>query len=108
MKSWSVNKLHCYIFVGMFLVAQLIAIAHAPAHTLELIQAAYGISDDGSLAQESCSICLAADYLDNGNVESLSNALSYSPTPLVVNDIINEGCLSLYSLYLARAPPVFS
>jgi len=108
MKGWSVNKLHCYIFVGMFIVAQIIAIAHAPAHTLELIQAAYGLSDDGQLVEESCSICLAADHLDSGNVESSSQALLYSPVFLVASSVINGVNLPLYSLYIARAPPTFS
>ena len=108
MKGWSVNKLHCYLFVGMFLVAQLIAIAHAPAHTLELIQAAYGVSDDVQQVQESCSICLAADYLDNGNAESSSRSLIYSPAPLIVTTVVQRGFTPLYSLYAARAPPAFS
>ncbi len=108
MKGRSVNKSHCYIFVGMFIVAQIIAIAHAPAHTLELIQAAYGLSDDGQLVQESCSICLAADYLDSSTVESSSQVLLYSSVFLVTSSVTDEANLPSYSLYIARAPPAFS
>lgn len=109
MKRWSVNKWHSYLLCGMFLIAQFIAVAHLPVHIFESIQAAYKLSSDEQTVQlEQCGICLAADYLDNGIVESPPLQLSALPLLLAVDFSANGPETTPFTLYLARAPPEFS
>lgn len=109
MKNWSVNKWHRYLLCGVFLTAQLVAIAHLPVHALESFQAAHGLlSDQQSVELEQCSICLAANYLDSGIVSTAPKCLSFSPLPSIAS-LASDGLKTASSsLYLARAPPVFS
>lgn len=109
MKGWSVNKWHRYLLSGIFLAAQLVAIAHLPVHTLEMVQSISGLSDDEQSVQlEQCSICLAADYLDNSNVESAPHYHSFTPLSAITSSVIGVLRVPSFSYYSARAPPAFS
>ena len=109
MKRWSVNKWHSYLLCGMFLIAQFIAVAHLPVHILESIQATYELTSDEQAVQlEQCGICLAADYLDSGIVESQQLQFSVSPLLLAVDFSAKGLETTPFTLYLSRAPPEFS
>lgn len=109
MKSWSMSKMQNYLLGGVFLIAQLIAIAHLPAHTFESIQAPYGFSGDEQVAQlELCSICLVADYLDDSSVNLARLSLDYSAKSQVLAFAAGALVSTTFDLYLARAPPRFS
>ena len=102
------NKLHSYLLGGMFLVAQLIAIAHLPTHILDSIQAPFDISGDGHTAQKLCGICLVADTLENGIVISGQLTFDFTPSQSPVSYATHEFKTPFFSLYSARAPPAFS
>lgn len=109
MKGWSVNKWHRYLLSGIFLAAQLVAIAHLPVHTLESLQAAYGlVSDEHSVQLEQCSICLAADYLDSSSVNSTPQVTAFLPLLSTTAQAVDGLKAPSFSLYIARAPPAFS
>lgn len=109
MKNWSVNKMHRYLLGGIFLAAQLMAVAHLPVHALESLQVSNGLSNDEQTVQlELCSICLVADYLDSSIVESSQPHHYFSPSQLTTGFAVDGLNAVAFSLYLARAPPSFS
>ncbi len=109
MKGWLENKWHRYLLSGIFLAAQLVAVVHLPVHTLEMVQSIYELSDDEqSVHLEQCSICLAADYLDNSNVESAPHFHSFSPLSAITRSVVDGLRAPSFNFYSARAPPAFS
>ena len=109
MKDWSVNKMHRCLLGGIFLVAQLMAVAHLPVHALESLQVSNEVSNDEQTVQlELCSICLVADYLDSSVVETAQPHHYFSPSQLTTGLAANGLNVIAFSLYSARAPPSFS